>query len=62
MIQDKEPYEYRLTYIDGDYEVTHTFSAFCTGNEMRDNLRHFLRACSWSDNAVDLILNGGLEE
>lgn len=54
----KMPYEYRLTYIDGDKERTHIFSAFVDGDEMRDNLKHFLLACEWSNTAVDKILGG----
>ena len=58
----KVPYEYRLTYIDGDKERTHIFSAWCNGDEMRDNLRHFLLACEWSEGAVDKILGDGYGE
>lgn len=57
----KQTYEYRLTYIDGDTERTHIFSAFCTGDEMRDNLRHFLLACEWTKSNVDKILGGDNE-
>lgn len=56
MIVDNKPYEYRLTYVDGDTERTHVFSAFCTGSEMKENLRHFLLACEWSVAGVDNIL------
>ena len=52
----KDTYEYRLTYIDGDKECTHQFSAFITGEELRDNLRRFLLAASWSEANVDKIL------
>ena len=52
----KDTYEYRLSYIDGDTERTHIFSAFVDGNEMRENLRRFLLACSWHEEAVDKIL------
>lgn len=50
------PYEYRLTYIDGDKERTHIFSAFVDAEEMRTNLRHFLLACEWSNSGVGKIL------
>jgi len=56
------PYEYRLTYIDEDKERTHIFSAFVNGEEMRDNLRHFLLACEWSESAVNKILGRGYDE
>ena len=52
----KVPYEYRLTYVDGDKERTHIFSAFVDGGEMKNNLRHFLLACEWSDTGVNNIL------
>lgn len=54
----KQIYEYRLSYIDGDTERTHIFPAFCTGDEMRNNLRHFLLACEWTESNVDAILGG----
>lgn len=50
------PYEYRLTYVDGDREVTHIFSALIDVEEMKQNLRHFLLACEWSDAGVNNIL------
>lgn len=55
-VEVKIPYEYRLTYVAGDKERTHIFSAFCTGSEMRENLRHFLRAAEWSDGCIDKVL------
>lgn len=62
ILKDNKPYEYKLTYIDGDKERTHIFSAFITGEELRDNLRHFLLACEWSKEAVDIILGGQEDE
>ena len=62
ILKTDKPYEYRLTYIDGDIERTHIFSAFITGEELRDNLRHFLLACEWSKEAVDIILGGQADE
>ena len=58
----KDVYEYRLTYIDGDTERTHIFSAFTTGEELRNNLRHFLLACEWHKEVVDKILGGEEDE
>lgn len=52
----KVPYEYRLTYVDGDKERTHIFSAFTTGEEIKQNLRHFLLACEWSESSINNIL------
>ena len=52
----KGPCEYRLTYVDGDKERTHIFSAFTTGEELKNNLRHFLLACEWSESSVNDIL------
>lgn len=62
ILKDNKTYEYRLTYIDGDKERTHIFSAFVDGSEMRNNLRHFLLACEWSEGAVDKILGDGYGE
>lgn len=62
MVKDNKPYEYRLTYLDGDIERTHIFSAFVTGDEMKENLRHFLLACEWHEEAVDKILGEGWDE
>lgn len=61
-VEIRGPYEYRLTYIDGDKERTHIFSAFVDGEEMRNNLRHFLLACEWSEKGVDKILGRGYYE
>ena len=58
----KDTYKYRLTYIDGDKEYTHVFSAYTTGKKLKENLRHFLLACSWSESAVDKILGGEDDE
>ena len=52
----RDTYEYRLSYIDGDRELTHQFSAFITADEMRDTLKHFLLACSWTEEGVNKIL------
>lgn len=52
----KGPYEYRFTYVDGDKERTHIFSALTTGEELKENLRHFLLACEWSENSINNIL------
>jgi hypothetical protein len=52
----KGPYEYRLTYVDGDKERTHIFSALVDIEEMKQNLRHFLLACEWSEAGVNKIL------
>ncbi len=62
ILTTNKTYEYKLTYIDVDKERTHIFSAFVDGSEMRDNLRHFLLACEWSETAVDRILGDGYGE
>ena len=59
---NKDIYEYRLTYIDGDKECTHIFSAFIDAPKLVDNLRHFLLASSWSENMVDKIFRGEYNE
>ena len=55
-ISIRGPYEYRLTYIDGDKERTHIFSALIDSEEMKQNLRHFLLACEWSNASINKIL------
>lgn len=50
------PYEYRLTYVDGDKERTHIFSALIDAQEMKQNLRHFLLASEWSNTGINKIL------
>lgn len=56
ILKDNKTYEYRLTYIDGDKERTHIFSAFIDSDELKNNLRHFLLACEWSKGGIDKIL------
>ena len=56
------PYEYRLTYIDGDKERTHIFSAMISGDELKHNLRHFLLACEWSPSSVNEIIKDDEDE
>ena len=56
------PYEYRLTYIDGDKERTHIFSALIDSEEMKQNLRHFLLACEWSNASISNILRADDDE
>lgn len=56
------PYEYRLTYVDGDKERTHIFSALIDIEEMKQNLRHFLLACEWSESSINRILGGDEDE
>lgn len=56
ILKDNKPYEYRLTYIDGEHEITHVFSGFVNGKEMQDYLKDFLLACSWTPESANLIL------
>ena len=62
ILKDNKTYEYRLTYIDGDIERTHIFSALITGDELKHNLRHFLSACEWSEDSINHILRGDENE
>ncbi len=53
-------YKYKLQYFDGNKIVTHKFSADITSDELADNLRDFLCACSWKEDIVENeILNLG---
>lgn len=53
---NKEEYKYKLSYIEGEKELTHIFSGYINASEMRDNLKDFLRACSWSEEGIKKIL------
>lgn len=53
---DNKTYEYRLTYMDGDKECTHVFSAYIDVQQLKSNLRQFLLATGWSEEQVDNIL------
>lgn len=53
-------YKYKLQYFDGNKIVNHEFSADITSDELADNLRGFLCACSWKEDTVENdILNLG---
>lgn len=53
-------YKYKLQYFDGNKIITHEFNADITSDELADNLRDFLYACSWKEDTVENdILNLG---
>jgi len=47
---------YKFSYKLGDTEVEYTCSADKTIWELADELRNFLRGCSWLDSTIDKVL------
>ena len=58
MIDDK--YYYELKYVDGDHTVIHRFPADIDLTRLADNLKYFLKGCSWYEKQVDKLINGGI--
>ena len=58
MIDDK--YYYELKYVDGDHTVIHRFPADIDLTRLADNLKDFLKGCSWYEKQVDELINGGV--
>lgn len=50
---------YRLEYQYGDYSCTIKFNGDIGGDELKANLKDFLRGCSWPQSTVDRIFNEG---
>lgn len=46
-------YYYELKYINNDCEVVMKFDASIDADDLRDNLRNFLKGCSWGSEVVD---------
>lgn len=51
---------YELRYKYDDREVVHKFSAEIDLPTLADNLKDFLRGCSWLDGSVEELINGGI--
>lgn len=51
---------YELRYKYKDVEVVHKFSSEIDLPTLADNLKYFLKGCSWTTNAVDELINGGI--
>lgn len=54
-----ENYYYELKYVDGEHTVVHKFPAEIDTTTLADYLKDFLRGCSWFDEQVDELINGG---
>lgn len=52
-------YYYELKYVDGDHEVIHRFPAEIDKTTLADNLKDFLKGCSWYEEQVNELINGG---
>ena len=55
-------YYYKLCYKYDDKEVEMTFSADTTIDKARTNIKHFLKACSWTESQAELIIPKDEEE
>lgn len=53
-------YYYELKYVDGDHTVIHRFPADIDLTRLADNLKDFLKGCSWYEKQVDGLINGGV--
>lgn len=53
-------YYYELKYVDGDHTVIHRFPADIDLTRLADNLKDFLKGCSWYEKQVDKLINGGV--
>lgn len=54
-----DKYRYELKYINDGYESQVSFNAGIDINELADNLKYFLKSCSWTDKQVEELINGG---
>lgn len=52
-------YYYELRYIDNDTEINYKFDADLDLTKLADHLKYFLKACSWTEEQVDELINGG---
>ena len=53
---------YELRYKCGDYTCEVKFCSLISGDTLQNNLRDFLRGCSWSEDCLDLIFTKDEEE
>jgi len=54
---DKDYYEFKYTY--GDISMVYKFSSDIGITELADNLKYFLKGCSWTEEQVEELINGG---
>lgn len=58
MIDNNDHY-YELKYRIKDYSCVVRFNGDIGGEELKANLKDFLRGCSWTQSTVDRIFNEG---
>jgi len=46
---------YQLSYLHDEAEINTKFNGDISLSELRDNLRSFLLACSWSESSVSAL-------
>lgn len=56
---DNTNYYYKLCYVDGEHTVVHKFSADIDITTLANNLKDFLKGCSWYEKQVNELINGG---
>ena len=56
---DSNAHYYELKYQVKDYSCTVRFNGDIGGDELKANLKDFLKGCSWPQSIVDRIFNEG---
>lgn len=51
----ESPYEYEFTYRYNGATLTTKFSAAVDIEELKENLKQFLRGCSWQDSTLEFL-------
>ena len=57
MVDDLDNNYYELCYKYDDYTCVVRFNSLLSGNELRDNLKDFLKGCGWSEYCINKIFN-----
>lgn len=57
MVDDLDNNYYELRYKCDDYTCVVKFNSLLSGDDLRDNLKDFLRGCSWSEYCINKIFN-----
>lgn len=52
-------YYYELKYVYGSHEIVHKFPANIDLPTLADYLKDFLKGCSWTEEQVNRLINGG---
>lgn len=64
MVDEKFPnnHYYELKYKCDDYTCEVKFNSLIGADELRNNLKDFLKGCSWSECCINIIFNEEDEE